>query len=76
MQQLTREQVKAIAGPMDDLRMAEVIGTGATPAELAEARRWVEGYKRTLGDADPLRPTVIDRLCDILRSEEPEWYDQ
>ncbi len=73
---LTRDQVIETLGPLEDLKIAEVIGTGATHAELVEAKRWVAGDKRTLGDDDPMRPSVVTRLCDIIRTEEPEWYDQ
>lgn len=76
MTTLTRDEVLGTMGPLDDLRIAEIIGTGATEAELIEAKRWVDGYKRTLGDDEPLRPSVVARLCDILRADEPEWYDQ
>lgn len=44
-------------------------------AELTEAKRWLAGYKRTIGDAEDLRPSVITKVCDILRGEEPEWFD-
>lgn len=73
---LTRQQVTDILGRCDDSRVVEIIGTGATPAEVVEAKRWVAGYKRTLSDDQPLRPSVVTRLCDILRAEEPEWYDR
>lgn len=76
MTKLTHDQVVDTLGRMDDLRIAEIIATGATLPELIEAKRWVAGYKRTLGDEDDMRPSVVTRLCDILRTEEPEWYDQ
>lgn len=76
MTELNHDRVTEILGSYDDLRIAEIIGTGATAAEVVEAKRWAEGYKRTLGDDQPLRPAVVTRLCDILRGEEPEWYDQ
>lgn len=76
MTTLSREQVTEILGRCDDMRVLEIIGTGATPAEVVEAKRWTAGYKRTLGDDQPLRPFVVTRLCDILRAEDPEWYDR
>lgn len=73
---LTRDDVTEILGRGDDLRVTEIIATGATSAEVIEAKRWVAGDKRTLGDDQPLRVSVVTRVCDILRAEEPEWYDQ
>jgi hypothetical protein len=75
MAKLIHDTVVKIVGPIDDLRATEIIGTGASEAELVEAKRWVAGYKRTLGDDEDLRPSVVTRLCDILRAEEPEWYE-
>lgn len=75
MTKLTREDVSEIMGRMDDLRVAEIIGTGATPAELVEGKRWAAGDQRTIGDDEELRAIVVTRVCDILRAEEPEWYD-
>lgn len=74
-QKLTSDEVVDILGRMDDLRVIEIIDTGATTGELVEAKRWVEGYKRTLGDDEPMRPSVVTQVCDILRAGEPEWFD-
>ena len=74
MTQLTRQQVTDLLGRFDDLNLAEIIATGATPAEILEAKRWLAGEVRTLGDHQPLRPAVVTRLYDILRSEEPEDF--
>lgn len=73
---LTSDQVVDILGPLDDLRLAEILGTGATPAEVIEAKRWVAGYKRTLGDGDDMRPSIVTRLCDLIRAEDPGWDEQ
>ncbi len=76
MPKLIHDTVVKILGPLDDLRVAEIIGTGATEPELIEAKRWVAGYKRTLGDDEDLRPSVVTRVCDILRAEEPDWEER
>jgi hypothetical protein len=69
------EQVTDILGRGDDFRLTQIIGTGATPAEIIEAKRWAGGEKRTLGDDQPLRAAVVSQVCDILSAEEPDWYD-
>lgn len=70
---LDRHTVEEIMGRLDDLKLAEIIATGASPAELLEAKRWSGGDKRPLPAALPLRLSVIDQLCDILRMDEPDW---
>jgi hypothetical protein len=72
---LTRQTVEEIMGRLDDLKLAEILETGASTAELVEAKRWTVGEKRPLPAATPLRLAVVDRLCDIIRMDEPEWYD-
>jgi hypothetical protein len=71
---LNRMQVEAIMGRLDDLKLAEILQTGASEPELLEAKRWVAGYKRTVPEHLPLRPSIVDRLCDIIRMDEPDWY--
>lgn len=71
---LDRLQVEEIMGRLDDLKLAEILSTGASPGELLEAKRWVSGYQRTVPEDLPLRPAVVGRLCDIIRMDEPEWY--
>ncbi len=45
---LTRQEVIAAVGPVDDVVIAQIIGTGATPQELAEARAWMAQAAATL----------------------------
>jgi len=41
MKRLTREDVIKAVGGVDDVTIAEIIGTGATADELAEAQAWI-----------------------------------
>lgn len=72
---LTREQVEIIMGRLDDLKLAEILESGASPGELVEAKRWTAGYVRTVPDDLPVRASVVSRLCEIIRADEPDWYD-
>ncbi len=73
MTRLTSDQVVDIVGRIDDLRVAAIIGTGATAAEVVEGKRWAAGYQRTIADHESLRPTVVSQVMDILNADEPEW---
>lgn len=72
-QELTRAQVEAVMGRLDDLKLAEILGTGASQDELLEAKRWAAGDMRTVPDDLPLRASVVTRLCDIIAADEPDW---
>jgi hypothetical protein len=67
---VTRDDVLNIAGQLDDRRIAEVVATKATVAELMEARQWVLSND-TPGIHRQPSPRV-NRLCEILNSGEPE----
>ncbi len=70
---LSHQQVIDILGHYDDIRVVEIIETGATAAELVEAKRWFAGDRRTLGEEQPLRPAIVNELYEILSAEDPEW---
>ena len=72
----TRQQVEEVMGRLDDIKLAEIIEIGASPPELLEAKRWLLGYKRTVPDDLPVRPSVIGKVLDIMKSDEPDWYNE
>lgn len=69
---LTRERIEAVLGRLDDLKLAEIIETGASTPELVEARRWIAGDTRTLAEDLPLRASVVDAVCDIMGWDDPD----
>jgi len=76
MGKLTREDIVAIVGELDDLRIAEILATGATAAELTEAFGWLS-RNGEMGEAlqHSLSGTVA-RLYEILRQDEPPAADE
>lgn len=72
---LTRDQIIEIVGRIDDLKIAEILGTGATPAQLTEAKVMLaagESVAALLGR--PVEP-IVNRLYEILKADEPEWEE-
>lgn len=41
MRRVTRDDLTKVIGRADDVTIAEIIGTGATVDELAEAQAWI-----------------------------------
>lgn len=73
MANLTHDQVVQIVGSLEDDRIAEIIATGATAEQLAQAFAWVSG------DDHVLRlqlSGVVAELVDILEANEPGWDER
>jgi hypothetical protein len=71
MKRLTRDDVIKAVGPADDVTIAEIIGTGATVDELAEAQAWIVNDEPLMNDGRPLASGRVRELIDILAEFEP-----
>ncbi|MBB2710244.1 MULTISPECIES: hypothetical protein [Rhizobium] len=69
---MTSGDVIAVLGPADSTLVAEVIATGATQAELAEAFAWANNDEALIGEGRPLPTGRIAALIDLLRADEEE----
>lgn len=76
MVKLTRDQVIQICGRLDDMRIASIIGTGASAAELTEARTWLASDDYLGGDLGKSANGRVARLVELLRTDEAEWDDR
>ena len=68
MSALTREDVVGALGRVDDIAVAEIIATGATREELAEAQTWIANDDLLLGSGRPRAAGRVGQLVDILVS--------
>ena len=66
MTQLTREDVIKAVGEIDDVTTAQIIGTGATAEELAEAQAWLENDEALINAGRPLPSGRVGELVEIL----------
>ncbi|MBB3593939.1 hypothetical protein FHX08_004342 [Rhizobium sp. BK529] len=69
---MTSDDVIAILGPVDDTLVAEVIATGATQAELAEAFAWANNDEALIGEGRRLATGRVAVLVDLLTSDDEE----
>jgi hypothetical protein len=70
---LTRRDVIGALGRVDDSIVAQIIATGATPEQLAEARAWVVNDESMMNAGRPLAGGRVAALVDILaRMDENE----
>ncbi|HVY57243.1 MAG TPA: hypothetical protein VHA77_05275 [Xanthobacteraceae bacterium] len=72
MSTLTRPEVTAVLGPVDDIVAAEIIATGATPAELAEARAWITADEAMVNAGRKLPSGRVGKVIEILERIESE----
>ena len=77
MSTLTRKDVIAMLGEIDDDVVAEIIASGATLEELAEARAWLANDEPLMNAGRPLPSGRVARVVDIVAaiSEEEEQED-
>ncbi|MBW9052867.1 hypothetical protein [Rhizobium mesosinicum] len=69
---MTSDDVIAVLGPVDKTLVAEVIATGATQAELAEAFAWASNDEALIGEGRRLATGRVAALVDLLTSDEEE----
>ena len=75
MRRLTHSDISKAIGGADDATIAEIIGTGATIDELAEAQAWLANDEPMINDLRPLAQGRVRALVDIL-SELDESEDE
>src|SRR5579859_880386 len=66
MRRLTRDDVTKAVGRADGLTVAEIIGTGATIDELAEAQAWIANDEPLMNAVRPLPRGRVGELVEIL----------
>ena len=72
MTRITREDVVKTVGEIDDALIAEIIGTGATFKELAEAQAWIDNDEALMNSGKPLPKARVGELVDILAEVESD----
>jgi len=72
---VTRDDVTAALGQIDDAVISEIIGTGATTEELAEARAWLANDEPLMNAGRPLATGRVRTLIDILAELDPAEDD-
>jgi hypothetical protein len=66
MRLLTRSEVVTVLGEIDETVISDVIVTGATADELAEARAWLANDEPLFSQGKPLASGRVARLVEIL----------
>jgi hypothetical protein len=72
MKVLTRTEAVSVLGPSDGNLIAEVVATGATLEELAQAWAWVNNDEALINDGRPLPTGRVAELIGLLSPEDDE----
>jgi hypothetical protein len=75
MKRVTRDDVTKAIGLVDDVTIAEIIGTGAMADELAEAQAWIANDEPLINAGKPLPSGRLGQLVEILTELEPDEDD-
>jgi hypothetical protein len=76
MNRLARDDVINAVGEVDDVTIAQIIGTGATAEELAEAQAWIVNDEPLMNAGKPLPSGRVGELVEILTELEPDEDDE
>jgi hypothetical protein len=76
MSDMTRDYVIKTLGELDDVAVAEIIATGATPRELAEAHAWLANDEALINAGKHLPSGRVGRLVEITATKEREEEQQ
>jgi hypothetical protein len=71
-ERITRDDVIKAIGAADDVTIAQMIATGATVDELAEAQAWMANDEPMMNAGRPLATGRVRELVDILAELEPD----
>ena len=75
MRRITKDDAIKAVGGADDVAIAEVIGTGATVDELAEAQAWIANDEPLMNAGKPLPSGRVGELVEILTELEADEGD-
>ena len=75
MQNLTRDEVRKVLGPVDDTVVAQIVATGASQDELAEANGWLTADEALINAGHALPSGRIGQLVEMLQAVERDRWE-
>ena len=76
MTRLTRDDAIKMIGEIDEVAIAEIIGTGATVDELTEAQAWIGNDEAMINAGRQLPSGRVGALVEILTELEADEDDR
>ncbi|MCJ9670501.1 MULTISPECIES: hypothetical protein [unclassified Neorhizobium] len=69
---LSSENVIAVLGPVDETLVADILATGASVRDLAEAWAWVNADEALMNEGRKLPTGKVAELVDLLEIDDEE----
>ncbi|MCJ9750754.1 hypothetical protein MOV61_08505 [Neorhizobium sp. BETTINA12A] len=69
---LSSENVIAVLGPVDETLVADILATGASVRDLAEAWAWVNADEALMSEGRKLPTGKVAELVDLLEIDDEE----
>ena len=76
MTALTHDQIAATLGTRDDRLIADILATGATAEEFAQARSWLDNDEAPINAGEPLASGVVARIIELVEAADAEWQEE
>lgn len=77
LSKLTREEVVAALGSVDDHLVTEILATEASAEEFALARAWLANDEAPMNAGEPLASGRVARLIELMEAADEEgWADE
>ncbi len=77
MSKLTREEVVAALGSVDDHLIAEILATEASAEEFALARTWLANDEAPMNAGESVASGRVARLIELMEAaDEDGWADE
>jgi len=73
---LTHDQVAAALGATDDRLISDILATGATAEEFAQARSWLDNDEAPINAGAPLASGAVARIMELVEAADAEWQEQ
>lgn len=73
---LTRQEVIAAVGSIDEIVLSEIMAMGASAEELAEAVAWTTNDEALINSGKPLASGRVARLVELLAREKEEAEEE
>ena len=69
---LSAKEVMDLLGPVDEVLVTEIVATGASRSELAEAWAWVNSDEALVGEGRHLPSGRVAQLIDLLGPDDED----